>query len=361
MLEPKEVEERLAAFHDVTVNHPKLAELDSQVTAAIREKAGFAHLLIYGPSGVGKSTMVRHIQARFAASSAPNTVPIVKVEARTADTGYFSRLDYYRQVLTELGEHVVVKQILVNVQEPKSGRGGRAGAMDGLDLRDAMEEALRRMHVRAVVIDEAQVVMKVEKAGQLLDQLDWLKSMTNMTEVLHILVGTYSLLDFRNLSGQTARRGRDLHFARYHFEDEANRTAFLAAVKYLLERIGIPCDIEQILSHWQFLYLRSIGCIGVIKEWLIAALAAALDLPEPQLTWAVMEEHAPTVAQSVRMGADAKAGEQQLAKSEQSDGDLRALLGMPISPTPASADGTPTPPTKSSRGRGRPRKSATPS
>jgi hypothetical protein len=51
--------------------------------------------------------------------------------------------------------------------------------------------------------------------GKLLDQLDWIKSMTNVTGVLHILIGTYELLNFRNLSGQASRRGLDLHFPRY--------------------------------------------------------------------------------------------------------------------------------------------------
>jgi hypothetical protein len=44
--------------------------------------------------------------------------------------------------------------------------------------------------------------------------------MTNVTGVLHILIGTYELLNFRNLSGQASRRGLDLHFPRYLFQHE---------------------------------------------------------------------------------------------------------------------------------------------
>ena len=43
--------------------------------------------------------------------------------------------------------------------------------------------------VQAVILDEAQHLMKIgtgSNAGKLLDQLDWIKSMTNVTGVLHI-------------------------------------------------------------------------------------------------------------------------------------------------------------------------------
>ena len=78
--------------------------------------------------------------------------------------------------------------------------------------------------------------MKVASGAKLLDQLDWIKSMTNMTNVVHVLVGTYDLLDFRNLNGQAARRGHDLHFPRYQFQHEADRKAFQGALHALLQQ-----------------------------------------------------------------------------------------------------------------------------
>ena len=79
------------------------------------------------------------------------------------------------------------------------------------------------------------------------EQLEWLKSLSNRTNVLHVLAGPYALFGFRNTSGQLARRGRDIHFARYHVEDKEERTDFAAAVQYLLERVPLtvmwmPCS-----------------------------------------------------------------------------------------------------------------------
>src|SRR5262245_31328752 len=110
-----ETRAQLEAFKAVKVKHPRLAEVDQQVSQAIAEHAGYAHLLVYGPSGVGKSTMIHQITERLHAD-APHrlVVPVVLVEARPSDTGTYVRLDYYRPVLTGTETHVVRQQLLVN-------------------------------------------------------------------------------------------------------------------------------------------------------------------------------------------------------------------------------------------------------
>src|SRR6266566_844504 len=55
---------RLAAFKAYAVNHALLEDIDTRLTQAILEPAGFAHMLVYGPSGVGKTTMLRRTERR---------------------------------------------------------------------------------------------------------------------------------------------------------------------------------------------------------------------------------------------------------------------------------------------------------
>ena len=59
-----EMRSLLSAFKAVRVKHPRLEEVDRAVTQAIYEHASYAHLMLYGPSGVGKSTVMHRVTER---------------------------------------------------------------------------------------------------------------------------------------------------------------------------------------------------------------------------------------------------------------------------------------------------------
>jgi Cdc6-like AAA superfamily ATPase len=60
-----EMQSKLNQFKEYAVLHHQLARVDKLLMRAIREPAGFAHVLVYGPSGVGKTTMIRQIAKRL--------------------------------------------------------------------------------------------------------------------------------------------------------------------------------------------------------------------------------------------------------------------------------------------------------
>jgi hypothetical protein len=347
---------RLAAFKAYAVNHALLEDIDTRLTQAMLEPAGFAHMLVYGPSGVGKTTMLRRTERRvqelYTRMATPSEVsahwrypqgspalpaqPLLVLEARPPDGLTFNRADYYRSALTALGESYYKQWSLVDIHvdqtwetKTRSKSTGRVAQFnDSPELRHALEEALVRRGVRAVIVDEAQHLMKVASGAKLLDQLDWIKSMTNMTNVVHVLVGTYDLLDFRNLNGQAARRGHDLHFPRYQFQHEADRKAFQGALHALLQQIPLDMDIQDLMNHWYYFYERSIGCVGVLKDWLVRAVANSLRADIRTLTLARLEQHALSNAQCESMATDAHAAELKLHYTESSREHLWNLLGM---------------------------------
>jgi hypothetical protein len=309
---------------------------------AIREPAGFTHVLVYGPSGVGKSTMIRQIATRLntAALKAPPggkaPVPVLLLETRPPDTHAFNRADYYRTALKVLGEPFFERRVLVDIEaEATWEKRGRKSArfQDAPELRHALEDAIRRYGVRAVILDEAQHLMQVGTGAKLLDQLDWIKSMTNVTEVLHILLGTYDLLAFRNLSGQASRRSLDIHFARYQFQQEQDRRDFQAVLLALLKQVPLNVDLDTLMQHWSYFYERSIGCVGVLKDWLVRAVATALHDGSDTLTLTRVHDHALSEAQCERMAIEATEGEQALCYTEQRREHLRSLLHMGQMPT----------------------------
>ena len=105
-------------IYEYAVNHPQLAKVDMHLMRAIREPAGFAHVLVYGPSGVGKTTMIRqiarHLNGNENTTTASNDsgyrnghmpqLPLLLIETRPPDAGVFNRTDYYRTALKLLDE-----------------------------------------------------------------------------------------------------------------------------------------------------------------------------------------------------------------------------------------------------------------
>jgi hypothetical protein len=254
----------------------------------------------------------------------------VLVEAHSSDIGPYARLDYYRQVLAQLRNHAAIKDHLMNLALASAQRPGRQlrDAAEWLDMREAVEYALERLHVKAVFIDEAQHLMRVETPFKPVDQLDWLKGMTNRTNVLHILVGNYELYDFRNLSGQAARRSRDLHFPRYHLESKVECEEFVGALRCLLERVPLICDLDDLLSHWRWFAEWSIGCVGILRDWVVDTVAALYEDGGTTLTMGTLKEYALQPDQRVRLEMEARAGEHKIevgkARSQQ---QLEELLG----------------------------------
>src|SRR2546429_6493490 len=62
---------RLATFKAYAVNHVLLEDIDTRLTHAILEPAGFAHMLVYGPSGVGEKTMLRRSEEHTSELQSP--------------------------------------------------------------------------------------------------------------------------------------------------------------------------------------------------------------------------------------------------------------------------------------------------
>lgn len=328
-------QDALDHFKVFAVRHPLLDQVEREVFHAIWEPAGFAYLLVYGPSGVGKSTMIQHIVRRLnAPASGTDARPLLLLEVRPPDGAVFHRTDYYRTALRLLGKTSFERRMTVDLSteqtwEKKSGRRSASRYHDDPELRYALEDTLRTQQVRAVILDEAQHLMNGTHAATALEQLDWLKSMTNVTGVLHLLLGTYSLLHFCNLNGQTARRGLEVHFPRYAFRQEAERQAFQNALLTLLAHVPLEVDRAALLAHWPYLYARSFGCVGVLKEWLVRATALAFREGSAALTLPHLERRALSDATCARMAADIQEGEQALAASEAQRHRLLALLGLP--------------------------------
>src|SRR5260370_3601504 len=144
-------------------------------------------------------------------------------------------------------------------------------------IREAMEAALIHRKPMGIIVDEAHHLAKAASGRRLQDQLDHLKYFENMTGVSHILVGTYEMRPFRMVNAQLACRSIDVHFPRYDAAKEEDVQLFQSAL-WALQR-QLPVEEEPLLAEqsWEFLYARSIGCIGLLKLHLNRALGLPLS------------------------------------------------------------------------------------
>jgi hypothetical protein len=220
-----------------------------------------------------------------------------------------------------------------------------------LEMRDAVSYALDLLKVKAVCIDEAQHLMQADAAQKPSLQLDWLKSLTNRSNLLYILVGNFSLYDFCHLNGQLARRVREEQFSRYHLENQTDALEFTSALKALLEQVPLQVDSAEMVTHWKWFGEWSIGCIGILSDWIVETAATLCRAGETVLTLEALAKHALKPAQRLKLETEARTGEFKIEEAKQeSERELQRLLGrsstvpsaFPHRPA-VSKDATPSP------------------
>jgi Cdc6-like AAA superfamily ATPase len=325
----------MAYFRSFTMAHPRLKEADAALKQAIQDPAGWSLIFVYGPTGVGKTTLRLRVEEHLKQSllsalrDDPGRIPVISIEA-AADSAQFSWKDYYRRALIALEEPLVDRKISYRVRgvfRDGSGRLTLDPRAVGLEIRFALESALIHRRPAAFFIDEAQHLAKMKSGRKLQDQLDSIKSLANLTNTVHVLVGTYELLPFRNLSAQLSRRSIDIHFPRYRADRREDYVAFQSVLFTFQRHLPLPGE-SDLLRHFDYCYERSIGCVGVLKNWLTRALAVALAAESPVVTRKILEQTAWSVYQCERMAKEALEGEADLMENEKSRARLRKLLSL---------------------------------
>ncbi len=329
---------RLQYFRTLTVAHPHLVQANEKLLEAILESPPNSVVLVYGPTGVGKTTLCVKVQQmltnRFLSDLPKDAgrIPVVSVEAVAPESGNFSWKDHFKRLLSQMDEPLIKYKIAAagGQEHTTYQRFTPAAKAVGSEYRYAVEQALCFRSPLAVLIDEAQHLAKMASGRQLLDQLDVIKSIANRSSTVHVLFGTYELLAFRNLSGQLSRRSIDLHFRRYLADDDKERQIFVNVLRSFEQHLPFP-EPPELAKHWEFLYERSVGCIGILKEWLTKALSAALRNDETSLSLRHLEDHAASVAQCQKVLSEIVEGERRLTETAEGRASLRMHLGLPRS------------------------------
>jgi len=328
---------KLQQFRAVTVAHPHLLAARERLMAVLSDAPRNSVIFVLGPTGVGKSTLRARVKNDLTNTFALQLekdfalLPVVSIEAEAPDTGIFSWRDHFKRQLDAMREP------LINYKLDRKGKPWGLGRppfpfdcgprSSGADYQYSVEQAVRFRRPVAVLIDEAQHLTKVGSGRRLEDQLDVIKSIANHTLTPHVLIGTYDLLSFRNLSGQLSRRSLDVHFSRYRVDRPGEAAIFRNVVRSFASHLPVN-DLDEFAADWEFLYERSVGCVGILKDWLAQALSAMLRRGANQLGRRDLEACALSVNQCEKILSECVEGEMSLEESDESRQRLRTRLGL---------------------------------
>src|SRR6266849_242252 len=330
----RSIEERLHYFDKVVIAHQILKQTYDDLLHAIRHPASASVILVFGPTGVGKTTLRQQIERQLIKDALanldanPGHIPVVGMEAVSPDSGNFNWRDYYIRALRALDEPMLEHKITYEVRGIHRDEQGKLIIESNVrapDMRRVLEKCLQNRRPRAFIVDEAQHFQIMASGERLLDQMNSLKSLASLTKTVHVLVGTYDLLELTKLNAQLSRRTIKIHFPRYRADNEDDFKEFKKLLRTFQKYLPLP-EEPDLGTHADYFYDQCLGCIGMLKSWLYRTLAAALELNQPTLTRELWEKHTEAPGTLLSMFDEISSGEDDFW-GQKDEEQLKVLRG----------------------------------
>ncbi len=277
---------KLQYFRDVIVPHRNIKQILEELLKNAKEPDDALVYLVFGVTGVGKTRLKEEFEKKLLKHfmdeilENPGSVIVGGIEVDSAEGGKFNYSDYYIQVLESLKEVLIsYKEDYAITETQEKDYDALLGTFEGKNskaLRRAMQKVFINRQLKAFTLDEAQHLFDVAGGRQLLTQMNWLKSIANKTSTVHVLFGTYELLNCQKVNGQVGRRSEDYHLARYHIDNESDFEEFKKVILTLQQRLPVSKE-SQFEKHCEYFMKYSLGCVGLLKSWWYRSLKNSLE------------------------------------------------------------------------------------
>lgn len=318
----------------LTVRHGKQELAKARVNFFVKKASSVSLIVLAGPSGVGKSTLLTRFIQEFQAEHQqvmqenPSVVPILYTQAVASGHKSFD----FRRLFSD-GMRALNDPFWDYRNRNKAGRSANnayigetrsAGVM-----REDFEHELRTRGTKCWVIDEAHHVVRGGKSGHPGDQYDILKSLAQVNGVKLVLAGTYDLPKFLASSGQLSRRSATVQLDRYQWQSEVDRNMFLSVIMKVLSSLPMR-SVQSVKEHGKYFYYGSVGCVGICKDWIARSFALAADSGDTALELKHFEQTQLDSEQLETLHADISRGEHYMTTSRRStidQGLMDRILG----------------------------------
>lgn len=341
MSKPIEADPRVTKFRNKRVRHKKLDEIMGSLIRIAENPRPECIVVLIGPSGVGKSTVLvslqKHLREYYAERlrTDPGFIPYVSIQAVTGMDGHYNWKDAFIRTLLAAGEILIESKVLTKFETDLDGKNVsdiRPLVRD--ELRRALESLVVHRKVPILLIDEASAILRVKAGVKPLLQFEILKSLAVMLKIPIVLVGAYDLLGILDGNGQLVRRSDVIHFSRYDSLKATNEIPdqkhFSDVLVALLNAMEVKKE-KEFKEHVDYFMLKSIGCVGNLKDWLDRALVETIASQEGTLTMEILERTALSNKSLALLTREALTGELRLADIP--DGELAKLLGFEYTPS----------------------------
>lgn len=282
-------------------------------------------LFIVGPSGVGKSRLMVATQKMVLQMHADelnedrSRLPYVAFDVQATNVGNFAWGPFYVDYLEQLQLPLAPsKEILKELPPTPRNHGPHKAVMSAIAHRRPL----------VTLLDEANHLCQVSNARLLPQQLDKIKSIANRSRTLHVMFGTYELAALLDASPQLARRSNTFHFSRYRCERQCDLNAFTEMIKGFGSCVPLHHTLD-LKSRVEFMYEKSIGCTGIVKNWLMAALGHACRNNRDFITFQDLEATAMQNQKLRLLLSEAKEKESILDNCSSQNDSLREMLNFP--------------------------------
>ena len=274
---------RYEAFDALRILHPQLARVRDQVWTAVQPTHPAQVIAVCGPTGVGKSMLLsqtaKDLRAMYGADSWCD--PVLEVVCPGVGGGsYDFKRTHWDVHLTAIGDQFVDCHFDPDVAAARrrSGSEGHTSRRrsSGWDLRLATQNYLTHRGCLAVLLDEAQHMATVTTKRRACQYMDVIKSFGQACGVKQVLFGTEEMLPLLRGNAQLTRRTEEVFFDAYVYTEASDVDAFSQVFRQMATKL--PCDRPSVFeAHLAEVFVRSAGCVGVLKEWLARALVRALQ------------------------------------------------------------------------------------